>query len=311
MKRGGMIDNLREAALSREQSRDLGVKLAHMIQSEKQTGNWNILDAQGRQQRSVGFVNFVARAVTILLLFVIAFVLAVTVLLCWRITRSIVVLVKDLLAAKEEAEAASRAKSQFLANISHEIRTPMNGVLGLLELLKASPLSGRQGNYVNMALTSGVQLLNVINDVLDFSKIEAGQMELNVDDFDLHQSVEEGIALFAEQAEAKGIELICHIFPDVPRWVRGDAVRLRQVLINLLGNAVKFTDSGDVVARVSLEEEREDCAVLRFEVSDTGIGIPAAVQVKIFDSFSRPTPLPPEDSAERALASALPGSSFE
>ena len=287
MKRGGMIDNLREAALSREQSRDLGVKFAHMIQSEKETGNWNILDAQGRQQRSVGFVNFVARAVTILLLFVIAFVLAVTVLLCWRIARSIVVLVKDLLAAKEEAEAASRAKSQFLANISHEIRTPMNGVLGLLELLKASPLSGRQGNYVNMALTSGVQLLNVINDVLDFSKIEAGQMELNVDDFDLHQSVEEGIALFAEQAESKGIELICHIFPDVPRWVRGDVVRLRQVLINLLGNAVKFTDSGDVVARVSLEEEREDCAVLRFEVSDTGIGIPAAVQVKIFDSFSQ------------------------
>ena len=287
MKRGGMIDNLKEAAFSREKSHQAATRLANMIESEKEMGRWNILDAQGRQQRSVAAMNFVSKVVCILLLSVVAFVLAVTIWLCWIIARSIVILVRDLLAAKEEAEAASRAKSQFLANISHEIRTPMNGVLGLLELLKASPLTGRQTNYVKMALSSGVTLLNVINDVLDFSKIEAGQMELSVEDFDLPQSVEEAVGLFAEQAESKGIELLCHIFPDVPARVRGDMVRLRQVLINLLGNAIKFTESGEVVTRVSLDGDRDGCLVLRFEVTDTGIGIPPAAQSRIFDSFSQ------------------------
>jgi signal transduction histidine kinase/DNA-binding response OmpR family regulator/HPt (histidine-containing phosphotransfer) domain-containing protein len=287
MRPGGMIANLRQAAVSREQSQVLGLKLAEMIKSQKETGNRNILDAQGKQQGSVAFMKVVARAVTLLLLIVILFVLAVTVTLGWRIARSIVMLVKDVVSAKEDAEAASRAKSQFLANISHEIRTPMNGVLGLLELLKTTPLSKRQGNYVTMALSSGVALLNVINDVLDFSKIEAGQMELNVEDFDLPQSVEEAVGFFSEQAEAKRIELLCHILPDVPKGVRGDVVRLRQVLINLIGNAVKFTESGEIVTRVSVQADHESTVSLRFEVSDTGIGIPADVQLKIFDSFSQ------------------------
>ncbi len=287
MQPGGMIDNLRQAALSREQSRVLGLKLTEMIKSQKETGNRNILDAQGKQQGSVAFMKFVARAATLLLLVVILFVLAVTVMLGWRIARSIVMLVKDVVSAKEDAEAASRAKSQFLANISHEIRTPMNGVLGLLELLKTTPLSKRQGNYVTMALSSGVALLNVINDVLDFSKIEAGQMELNIEDFDLPQSVEEAVGFFSEQAEAKGIELLCHILPDVPKCIRGDVVRLRQVLINLIGNAVKFTESGEIVTRVSVHADHESSVSLRFEVSDTGIGIPPEAQLKIFDSFSQ------------------------
>lgn len=284
---GGMIENLRKAADAREKSAQLALRLSGMIRAEKEAGDRSIAEARGRQQLSVRFVNFIMKAATILLIAVISFVLAVTAVFVWRIARSIVVLVKDLLTAKEGAEAASRAKSQFLANISHEIRTPMNGVLGLLELLKTSPLSKKQGNYVNLALSSGVALLNVINDVLDFSKIEAGQMALNNEDFDLRESIEEAVSFLIERAEAKKIELICHILPDVPKHVRGDVVRLRQVLINLLGNAVKFTESGEVVTRVSLDAEREGSLSLRFEVTDTGIGIPPEAQTKIFDSFSQ------------------------
>jgi two-component system sensor histidine kinase/response regulator len=163
----------------------------------------------------------------------------------------------------------------------------MNGVLGLLELLKAGELREKQRGYVNMALSSSVALLNIINDILDFSKMEAGRMELITDEFDLYQSVEEAVNLFTEQTESKKLELMCHILPDVPRRVNGDVTRLRQVLINLIGNAVKFTDRGEIIVRVARVDGGADYGVLRFEVQDTGVGIPAEAQAKIFESFSQ------------------------
>jgi CheY-like chemotaxis protein/HPt (histidine-containing phosphotransfer) domain-containing protein len=171
--------------------------------------------------------------------------------------------------------------------MSHEIRTPMNGVLGLLELLKASALAEKQRNYVNMALSSSIVLLNVINDILDFSKMEAGRMELAIEELDLPQTVEDAAALFSEQADAKRIELLCHVLPGTPRRLRGDATRLRQVIINLLGNAIKFTESGEVTLKVLPLATLDDSLTLRFEVSDTGIGISPEAQARIFHSFSQ------------------------
>ncbi len=175
MKRGGMVEALKAAAATRTRSAELGERLSRMVADHKAMSARSLSDAQGEQQRSVAAVNFVVKAATVLLLAAIALVLALAIGLVSPIARSIMVLVKDLEAAKEQAESASRTKSQFLANMSHEIRTPMNGVIGLLELLKAGSLTEKQRNYVNMAFSSGVALLNVINDVLDFSKIEAGR----------------------------------------------------------------------------------------------------------------------------------------
>jgi signal transduction histidine kinase/DNA-binding response OmpR family regulator/HPt (histidine-containing phosphotransfer) domain-containing protein len=196
--------------------------------------------------------------------------------------------VEELKGARDRAEAASRSKSEFLARMSHEIRTPMNGVLGMTELLGGTRLDRRQRQYSETIRHSAEALLKIINDILDFSKIEAGKFELDHAPFDLEQVVEEAAELLAERAHGKGVELLCQLPRDLPLAYRGDGMRLRQVLINLVGNAVKFTECGQVVVRVTASGvDTTGRALLRFEVQDTGIGIPADQQAAIFESFSQ------------------------
>lgn len=196
--------------------------------------------------------------------------------------------IDELVQVREAALENARLKSQFLANMSHEIRTPMNGVLGMAGLLSKTELSRKQGDFVNAIRTSAQHLLLIINDILDFSKLEAGEMELERLDFDLDDCLETTIDLLATQAEEKGLELGLLVDPNVPRQLQGDPGRLRQVLVNLMGNAIKFTDRGSVVVRVKLPDRRRRTRnKICFKVTDTGIGIPQEAQQKLFESFSQ------------------------
>jgi signal transduction histidine kinase/DNA-binding response OmpR family regulator/HPt (histidine-containing phosphotransfer) domain-containing protein len=219
-------------------------------------------------------------------LFVLSNVVVFSVLIWWN-AASLNRTDAALRRAQSEAEAANKAKSEFLANMSHEIRTPMNGVIGMAELLAGTKLNSEQREFLGLMQQSAEALLRLLNDILDFSKIEAGRLELEDIDFDLRDCIGKAIKVLTLRADDKGLELAARIDPEIPGQMRGDPGRLRQIIVNLVGNAIKFTQQGEVVVDVNPEQVSPESALLHVTVRDTGVGIPRDKQQKIFEAFSQ------------------------